>query len=97
VVIGMGAVGLCYGGCLAVMGPVTAEAFGSKNLGINYGIMFLTVAVAAFVGPRIAAAVSQANGGHYPWAFVVAAIITAVGIVLVAVYALLARKRATAR
>jgi OFA family oxalate/formate antiporter-like MFS transporter len=96
VVIGMGAVGLCYGGCLALMGPVTAEAFGSKHLGINYGIMFLTVAIAAFVGPRIAAAVSQANDGHYSWAFVIAAIITALGIVLVAAYAFLARRRATA-
>jgi MFS family permease len=79
------------------MGPVTAETFGNKNLGINFGIMFLTVAVAASAGPRLAAAVHEANGGDYGWAFIIAAIISVAGLLLVGVYVLLARRRAPAR
>ena len=97
VVLGICTVGLCYGGFLALMGPVTAETFGNKNLGINFGIMFLTVAIAAYAGPRLAAAVYAANGGDYGWAFIIAAIISVVGLLLVVAYMLLVRRRAPAR
>lgn len=93
VVLGICVVGLCYGGFLALMGPVTAETFGSKNLGINFGIMFLTVAVAAYVGPRLAAAVIEANNGDYAWAFIIAAAISAAGLLMVGAYMLFARLR----
>ena len=96
-VLGICAVGLCYGGFLALMAPITAEAFGNKNLGINFGIMFLTVALAAYVGPRLAAAVFEANGGDYGWAFIIAAIMSAAGLVLVGIYMLLARRKAPAK
>lgn len=96
-VLGICAVGLCYGGFLALMAPITAEAFGNKNLGINFGIMFLTVALAAYVGPRLAAAVFEASGGNYDWAFIIAAIISAAGLLLVGVYMLLARRKASVR
>ncbi len=88
-VLGICAVGLCYGGFLALMAPITAEAFGNKNLGINFGIMFLAVAIAAFVGPRLAAAISEANGGDYTRAFVVAGLITAAGVALASTYGVL--------
>ena len=94
VVLGMSAVGLCYGGFLALMGPVTADAFGSKHLELNFGIMFLAVAIAAYIGPRIAAAVSEATGGDYAWAFIVAAIMSAAGLLLVGGYVLLTRRKA---
>ena len=94
VVLGMSAVGLCYGGFLALMGPVTADAFGSKHLELNFGIMFLAVAIAAYIGPRIAAAVSEASGGDYAWAFIVAAIMSAAGLLLVGGYVLLTRRKA---
>jgi MFS transporter, OFA family, oxalate/formate antiporter len=93
-VLGICAVGLCYGGFLALMAPITAEAFGNKNLGINFGIMFLTVALAAYVGPRLAASVYEATGGDYGWAFIIAAIMSAAGLVLVGAYMVLARRRA---
>ena len=96
VVLGICAVGLCYGGFLALMGPVTAETFGNKNLGINFGIMFLTVALAAYVGPRLAASVHDSTGA-YSWAFVIAAMMSAAGLLLVGVYLALARRRAPAK
>ncbi len=33
-------VGLCYGGVMGVFPSITADMFGSKNLGVNYGIIF---------------------------------------------------------
>ena len=73
-------VGLCYGGFLAIMAPITASLFGSKNLGINFGIMFLTIGIAAYVGPLMAAVITQANSGDYSKAFVIAAVINLAGI-----------------
>ena len=93
VVLALATVGLCYGGFLSLMGPVTADAFGQRHLGVNFGIMFLTVAVAAYAGPRVAAQVAEADGGTYSRAFVIAAVINVAALVLVAVHMLLRRRR----
>ena len=79
-VLGMAAVALCYGGFVAVMGPLTADAFGERYLGVNFGIMFLSIAVAAYVGPQLGARVAAANGGDFTVAFVVAAAVSASGL-----------------
>jgi OFA family oxalate/formate antiporter-like MFS transporter len=77
-------VGLCYGGFMALMPSLTADLFGSKNLGVNYGIMFLTVGIGAFVGPRLAAAIKEAQG-DYTQAFIIAALLNVAGIVLTSI------------
>jgi OFA family oxalate/formate antiporter-like MFS transporter len=76
-------IGICYGGFLSLMAPCTAELFGAKHLGINFGIMFLTVGLAAVVGPRLAAVVKISSNG-YSQAFIIAAALNAVGVVLLA-------------
>jgi OFA family oxalate/formate antiporter-like MFS transporter len=38
-----------YGGTLALMPAVTADYYGPKNLGLNYGLVFLGWGVAFFV------------------------------------------------
>lgn len=75
-------VGLCYGGFLAIMAPLTADLFGTKNLPINFGIMFLTVALAAYIGPLLAAVAKEANNGDYTQAFIIAAVLNLVGIII---------------
>ena len=85
----MAGVAFCYGGFLALMGPVTADDFGPTYLGVNFGIMFFTVAISSFVGPRIAAVVADANGGSFSNAFLIAAAISVLGLVLVGAHALL--------
>jgi OFA family oxalate/formate antiporter-like MFS transporter len=75
------AIGLCYGGYLALMAPLTTDLFGSKHLGVNFGIMFFTVGIAAFVGPRLAAVIKAASN-DYTQAFIIAALLNVVGIVL---------------
>jgi OFA family oxalate/formate antiporter-like MFS transporter len=50
-----------YGGTLAVMPAVTADFYGAKNLGLNYGLVFLGWGVAFFV-PQLAAEIKDATG-----------------------------------
>ena len=92
----MAGVAFCYGGFLALMGPVTADDFGPTYLGVNFGIMFFTVAISSFVGPRIAAVVADANGGSFSKAFLIAAAISVLGLVLVGAHALLRRRALSA-
>jgi MFS transporter, OFA family, oxalate/formate antiporter len=50
-----------YGGTLAVMPAVTADYYGSKNLGLNYGLVFIGWG-AAFLMPLAASAIQKATG-----------------------------------
>lgn len=83
-------VGLCFGGFMGIFPSITADLFGPKNLGMNYGLMFTAFGAAAIIGPRLAAMAKESSGGDYTQAFLVAAALSAVGIVL----GLVLRKRA---
>jgi OFA family oxalate/formate antiporter-like MFS transporter len=50
-----------YGGTLALMPAWTADFYGSKNLGLNYGLVFLGWGIAFFV-PQLAAGIKDATG-----------------------------------
>lgn len=75
-------IGLCFGGFMGIFPSITADNFGAKNLGMNYGVMFTAFGFAAFVGPRLAATMKELCGGDYTYAFLIAAALSAVGIVL---------------
>ena len=75
-------IGLCYGGFMGMMASLTADTFGAKHLGVNFGIMFLSVSVAAYAGPRLAAIVKQTNNGDYSQAFVIAALLSLIGLII---------------
>ncbi|WP_206107910.1 L-lactate MFS transporter [Paludisphaera rhizosphaerae] len=51
-----------YGGALALMPAFTADFFGPKNLGTNYGFVFLGWGIAFFV-PQLAGILKDATGG----------------------------------
>lgn len=84
--------GLCYGGFLALMAPLTADLFGTKYLGVNFGIMFLTIAVAAYAGPLLVALI-KAGSGSYTNAFVTAIFINITGFVLFGLFILYKKRR----
>ena len=52
VLIGLCVVGFAYGGYLALMPSCTADYFGAKNIGANYGIMFTAWGVCGFTVPK---------------------------------------------
>ena len=50
-----------YGGTLALMPAMTADYYGSKNLGLNYGLVFIGWGIAFFV-PQLAGYIKDATG-----------------------------------
>lgn len=53
ILVGVSLVGFCFGGFLAVYPSLTAEYFGTKNLGMNYGSVFLSYGLAGVGGPML--------------------------------------------
>jgi len=51
---GIGIVGMCFGGFLALFPAVTADTFGTKNVGANYGWMFTAYGAGGLFGPWLA-------------------------------------------
>src|SRR5262249_33404270 len=43
----------CYGTQLSVNGAAASDFWGTKNAGINYGLLFTAWGVAGIIGPRI--------------------------------------------
>ena len=74
-VIGVFAVYFCYGALLAVFAATSADFYGTKHLGVNYGLLFLAWGLAAVVGARLAGLVFD-SFGNYQWAFFGAAVLS---------------------
>lgn len=56
---------VCWGGSYAVYPAMTSELWGTKNLGVNYGILYLLgPATGSFIFPRIAAKAYEATGSY---------------------------------
>ena len=54
-VAGISVVGLCFGGYLALFPAFTADYFGTKHYGVNYGWMFSAYGAGGLFGPFLAA------------------------------------------
>jgi OFA family oxalate/formate antiporter-like MFS transporter len=53
-VLGAMLTGLCYGAFFALFPLATADFFGTKNFGVNYGLIFLAWGCAGILGPILA-------------------------------------------
>jgi len=78
-VIGSAVVGFSYGACLSLFPSTAADRWGTKNLGLNYGILFTAWGVGGVVGPTLAGRIADQTGS-YAGAYHVAG-----GLVIVAV------------
>jgi MFS transporter, OFA family, oxalate/formate antiporter len=58
----------CYGTQLSVFASTTADYYGTKHLGLNYGMLFTAWGAAGILGPAIAARVYD-RFGDYRYAF----------------------------
>jgi MFS transporter, OFA family, oxalate/formate antiporter len=70
----------CYGTQLSVNAAATADFFGAKNAGMNYGMLFTAWGVAGIIGPRIAGVLFD-KYKNYQMAFYTAAVLAAVALV----------------
>ena len=57
---------------MSVYASTSADFYGTKNVGFNYGLLLLAWGVAAILGPFLGGRVYVATG-EYRWAFFVAA------------------------
>lgn len=73
-------VGFCFGGFMGVFPALTADCFGAKNNGVNYGFMFGGFALGGYIGPVMAATIKAGNNGDYTNAFLIAAAMCILGI-----------------
>ncbi len=74
-VIGVFAVYYCYGTLLAVFAATSADFYGTKHLGVNYGLLFLAWGIAAVAGSQLAGFVYD-TFGNYQYAFFGAAVLS---------------------
>lgn len=54
-IFGTGLIGFCFGGFLALYPAITADFFGTKNVGVNYGILFTAYGAGGLFGPWLQA------------------------------------------
>ncbi|OFV96539.1 MAG: hypothetical protein A3F68_02715 [Acidobacteria bacterium RIFCSPLOWO2_12_FULL_54_10] len=70
----------CYGTLLSVFASTTADFFGSKNVGANYGLVFLSWGVAGSLGPILAGRLYD-QLGSYTRAFDILAVLLVVAFI----------------
>lgn len=74
-------VGLCYGGYLGTFPSICADAFGSRNLTVNYALLFSAFSLSGILGPRVGAVIRESSGG-YSYSFTAAAAVAVFGLAL---------------
>lgn len=81
-IIGFAVAGIAYGALFALFPAVTADFFGVKNLGVNYGIIFTSWGIAGIVGPILGGMVADLTG-TYSGSYIVAGVMLLLGALLV--------------
>lgn len=61
---GSAVVGFSYGACLSLFPATTADQWGTKNLGLNYGILFTAWGVGGVFGPILAGRIADSTGSY---------------------------------
>src|SRR5216684_5098128 len=69
----------CYGTQLSVNASTTSDFWGTKNAGLNYGMLFTAWGVAGIIGPRIGGVLFD-KYKNYQMAFYTAAVLAAVAL-----------------
>lgn len=80
-IIGAVLAGVGYGILLSVFPSLTAEFYGLKNYGTNYGVLYTAWGISGFIGPVIAAFAVDATGS-YSYAYQASAVMVAIALVL---------------
>jgi MFS transporter, OFA family, oxalate/formate antiporter len=69
----------CYGTQLSVYASTSADFYGTKNVGFNYGLLLTAWGVAGILGPFLGGRVYVATG-EYRYAFFIAAMVSVVAL-----------------
>ncbi|MDO9515073.1 MAG: OFA family MFS transporter [Syntrophales bacterium] len=91
-IVGACIIGFNFGGNFALFPAVTADYFGNKNVGLNYGFIFVSYGIAGVIGPQIAGYFKDAaKGGGDPSVWVTPFIIAGVACLLGAAVTLMSK------
>jgi MFS family permease len=91
-IVGLCAVGFCFGAFMGVYPGFTADQFGPKNNSVNYGFMFIGFALAGILGPMIMSNIFVNQGTYLP-AFLIAMGFACTGIVFSFVFRAATKKK----
>jgi len=72
-------IGFCFGGNFALFPSATADFFGSKNVGKNYGVMFTAYGIAGITGAFVAGPIVDFFGSYF-WAFIITGILAIIAV-----------------
>ena len=81
-IAGAAIAGLAYGALFALFPATTADYFGLKNMGVNYGLVFTGWGVAGIIGPILGGIVADSTG-TYRISFWVAAAMLLIGAAII--------------
>jgi MFS transporter, OFA family, oxalate/formate antiporter len=79
--LGATLIGFNFGGNFALFPTITADTFGSKNVGQNYPFVFLAYGVGGILGPILGGIMGDV--GNFPMAFTISGIAVLFGTVLI--------------
>lgn len=79
--IGAALAGIGYGTLLAVFPTITADFYGLKNYGANYGVLYTAWGISGFIGP-VVAAIAVDTTGSYELAYGICAAMLGVAVAL---------------
>ncbi|MFH1008666.1 MAG: OFA family MFS transporter [Candidatus Latescibacterota bacterium] len=88
-IIGACLIGFNFGGNFALFPAATADFFGNKNVGANYGWVFLSYGVAGIAGPQVAGHFKDAAQGGDVSAWITPFVIAGIACLFAAVLALM--------
>lgn len=80
-IIGAAVAGLAYGALFTLFPATTADLFGVKNLGVNYGLVFTGWGIAGLSGPIIGGLVNDATG-TYTISYIISGGLLVTGLIL---------------
>ncbi|KUO42508.1 MAG: hypothetical protein APZ16_04245 [Candidatus Hadarchaeum yellowstonense] len=79
--IAVAVVGFCFGGNLSIFPSVTADFFGTKYYGINYGFVFTAYGVGGVLGPYLSGYLFDLTKNYF-MAFQIAGVLCAIAVVI---------------
>lgn len=79
--LGIAIAGICYGGSFTVFSATTADFYGMKYFGANYGMLFTAWGVGGVIGPMTAASILDATYS-YNSAYIVACALLVIAFVI---------------
>lgn len=79
--LGTAVAGFCYGSSFSIFPATTADFYGMKNYGVNYGVMFSAWGTGGIIGPMVAAEIYD-KFSNYNFAYITATILLIVAFII---------------